>query len=252
MEITGKEVTARGISVRGPRGPVFENVDVDVPAGGLLVVHGPAASGRTSLLLALAGRMRLSAGAVRVGADTAPGRGGRRIRQAVAVARAEPAVGLEGRLRVRELVAERCWLERGVTPRRIVEAARLLGLRLRADAWAEELPPLDALLLATALALAARPAVLVVDAVDHGCPDDERERAWRALGAARSTGCTVLAGATQAPPTAPDGADGADGTDGTVLIALPRRSADLLAAPDQGRHDASDTSDAPTGREAAA
>ncbi|TVT23945.1 ABC transporter ATP-binding protein, partial [Amycolatopsis rhizosphaerae] len=59
--VVGAAVTARGLGVRGPRGPVFENVDLEVPAGGFLVVHGPGGSGRTSLLLALSGRLRLTA-----------------------------------------------------------------------------------------------------------------------------------------------------------------------------------------------
>lgn len=89
MTAAGVDVVARGASVRGPRGPVFEGVDLDVPAGGLLAVHGPAGSGRTSLLLALAGRMRLSGGAVRVGGHVLPAEG-RRVRRLVAVARAAP------------------------------------------------------------------------------------------------------------------------------------------------------------------
>jgi ABC-2 type transport system ATP-binding protein len=61
---------------------VFEGVDLSVPAGGLMVAHGPAGSGRTTLLLALAGRLRPSAGTVRVGG--APiGRRTRRARDSV-------------------------------------------------------------------------------------------------------------------------------------------------------------------------
>ncbi|WP_345694732.1 ATP-binding cassette domain-containing protein [Kitasatospora terrestris] len=199
---------------------MFEGVDLDVPAGGLLVAHGPAGSGRTALLLTLAGRMRPSSGVVRVDAGRAAGR--IRARQAVAVARAEPAVGLEVRLRVRELVAERRWLEQGATPRRIVEAARLVGLRhLRGRALAEDLAPLEALQLAVALAFAARPAGLVVDGVDDGLPDADRHRAWQGLEAVRACGCTVLASALQPP---------ADAGPDTVLLSLPARSADRLPA----------------------
>ncbi|MFF4341240.1 ABC transporter ATP-binding protein [Kitasatospora sp. NPDC001540] len=208
-------MTARGISVHGPRGPVFENVDADVPPGGLLVVHGPAGSGRTSALLALSGRMRLRTGVLRVGRHRAPGAGSGRVRRSVAVARADGAVAAEGRLRVRELVAERCWLDRDVTRRGVVEAARLLGLHLRGAALAEDLPPLEALLLDVALALAARPPVLAVDAVDRDCPDADRARAWRALAAVTATGCTVLATAAQPPSPPPPG---------TVLLALPHRA----------------------------
>ncbi|MCC9309589.1 ABC transporter ATP-binding protein [Kitasatospora sp. RB6PN24] len=195
---------------------------MDVPAGGLLVAHGPAGSGRTVLLLALAGRMRLTTGAVRVGRATVPGRGAHRIRQLVGIARADSAVELERRLRVAESIAERRWTDRAVTVRGVVTAAHLLGVRLRGSTLVEDLTPLDALLFATALALAARPAVLVVDNVGRGCPDLQRERAWQALQAVRATGCTVLASATQPPP---------DPAPGTVLLELPRRSAARLPGP---------------------
>lgn len=226
VKTTGDCVNARGISVHGPRGPVFENVDLDVPAGGLLVAHGPAGSGRTALLLALAARMRLTTGVVRVGGATAPGRGAHRIRRRVAIARADAALELEGRLSVAELVAERRWTDRAVTVRGVVTAARLLGLRLRGSTLAEDLDPLEALLFATALALAAGPAALVVDNVGRGCPDPDRHRAWQALQAVCATGCTVLSSATQPPE---------DPAPGTVLLDLPRRSATRLPAPRPAR-----------------
>ncbi|MFJ9523140.1 ABC transporter ATP-binding protein [Kitasatospora sp. NPDC101801] len=193
---------------------------MNVPGGGLLVVHGPAGSGRTSVLLALSGRMRLHTGVVRVGRHRASGAGAGRVRRLVAVARADGAVAAEGRLRVRELIAERCWLEPGVTRRRVVEAARPLGLHLRAATLIEDLPPLDALLLDLALALAAGPPVLAVDAVDRDFTGHDRDRAWQALAAVTATGRTVLSTTAQPPVPVPEGA---------VLLALPHRSTDLPA-----------------------
>ncbi|MEV4611528.1 ATP-binding cassette domain-containing protein [Kitasatospora sp. NPDC049258] len=192
---------------------MFENLDLRVPAGGLLVAHGPGGSGRTSLLLALAGRMRPSGGAVQVGGHLLPGAAGR-IQELVAVARAEPAVALDDSLRVGELEAERRWLDRRVTTRRVAEAYELLGLRPRPHELLRDLSPADGLLLAVALALAAHPAAVVVDDVGRGCPAADREQLWRALARARGTGCTVLAGALDAP----EGLDPAP-----VLVPLPRR-----------------------------
>ncbi|MFI8460994.1 ABC transporter ATP-binding protein [Kitasatospora sp. NPDC085464] len=200
---------------------MFENVDVDVPAGGLLVAHGPGGSGRTALLLALCARMRLTTGVVQVGRDRAVGRGARRIQARTAIARADAAVEPEGRLTVAELIAEHRWSDRAVTTRAVAGAAWLLGLPLRGRTPAEDLDPLETLLLATALALACAPAVLAVDNVGRGCTRPQRERAWQALRTVTDTGCTVLATATEPPPTDP----GAD----TVLLALPHRSAALLS-----------------------
>ncbi|WP_327706744.1 ABC transporter ATP-binding protein [Streptomyces decoyicus] len=219
MTAAGVEVVARGASVRGRRGPVFEGVDVDVPAGGLLAAHGPAGSGRTSLLLALAGRMRLSGGAVRVGGHVLPAAGGR-VRRRVAIARAAPAVDLEGRLRVREVMAERCLTGPGVTERGIREAFTTLDVAPRGADLVEDLGPADRLLLATALALAERPGALVVDDVDEGLPPDAQGPVWQALQRVRGHGPTVLAGCLHPPPP----------TAGLVALLLPRRSQDRLPA----------------------
>src|SRR4051812_18734301 len=97
----GLPVRAASLTVAG----VFDGVDLAVDAGELLVVHGPARSGRTTLLLALAGRHRITAGVAEVGGHRLPGAEAA-VRRAVVVAQAEPAVGFEGRLRVREVLEE--------------------------------------------------------------------------------------------------------------------------------------------------
>src|SRR3954453_9482547 len=50
-------VVARALQLGGDRGPVFGPVDLEIAAGTLTLVQGPQGAGRTSLLLALAGRM---------------------------------------------------------------------------------------------------------------------------------------------------------------------------------------------------
>ncbi|WAL68448.1 ATP-binding cassette domain-containing protein [Amycolatopsis cynarae] len=220
--VVGAAVTARGLGVRGPRGPVFENVDLEMPAGGFLVVHGPGGSGRTSLLLALSGRLRLTAGAARVGEHLLPGQE-RRVRRLVAVARAEPATGLEGRLRVRELMAERRWIGRGVTAEAIEAACAVTGIDPPADALVEELDPATATLLAVALTVAERPAAVVVDDIERGCTAPQREQVWQALDRVRARGITVLAAATDLPVRPAD----------LVPVGLPSLSGDRLPEPEE-------------------
>src|ERR687884_623134 len=55
-------VSARGLRPRTPRGWGFPDVDLDVNPGELVALPGPAGSGRTSLLLALAGRFKITDG----------------------------------------------------------------------------------------------------------------------------------------------------------------------------------------------
>jgi ABC-type multidrug transport system ATPase subunit len=60
-------IVASGLGLSTSRGWVYCDVDLAVPAGSLAVISGPAGCGKTALLLSLAGRMRPTAGALRVG-----------------------------------------------------------------------------------------------------------------------------------------------------------------------------------------
>src|SRR4051812_46199643 len=59
-------LTANGVGVRRDRGWLFRDLDVLVEPGESVAVVGPAGSGRTTLLLALARRFRPAAGRVTV------------------------------------------------------------------------------------------------------------------------------------------------------------------------------------------
>src|SRR5689334_12274030 len=57
-------LTASGAGVRQRRRWLFQDLDVTVEPGEVVAVVGPPGSGRTTLLLSLAGRFKLSAGRV--------------------------------------------------------------------------------------------------------------------------------------------------------------------------------------------
>ncbi|ATY12593.1 ABC transporter ATP-binding protein [Amycolatopsis sp. AA4] len=205
---------------------MFENVDLDVPAGAILAVHGAAGTGRTCLLLALAGRMRLNSGAVRVGAHLLPD-DHQEVRRTVAVAAAGPALSLEPRLRVDELIAERTWLAR-VTTAAVRDALDLVGLDVPGKATAEELGTAGSARLALALSLAERPGAIVLDDLDRDCTPDQRREVWAAAGRVAATGVTLLASSVR--PAPPDLE--------TVRLALPALSTDRLpddSAPEEAR-----------------
>ncbi|NUS01000.1 MAG: ATP-binding cassette domain-containing protein, partial [Nonomuraea sp.] len=61
-------IVAKGLSVEG----VYPEVSLEAGAGTLTVIAGPAGSGRTSLLLTLAGRMRPTTGTLSVAGHTRP------------------------------------------------------------------------------------------------------------------------------------------------------------------------------------
>ncbi|WP_129339640.1 MMPL family transporter [Cellulomonas endophytica] len=84
---TDLAVAAEGLRLDAPSGePVFGDVTLRVPRGGTLVVDGPHRSGRTALLLTLAGRAHADAGLLKVDGLVAPERAAA-IRSRVAVAR---------------------------------------------------------------------------------------------------------------------------------------------------------------------
>jgi ABC-type multidrug transport system ATPase subunit len=205
MDVEGARITARGIAAKGR---VFEGVSARVEPGELAVVVGASGSGRTSLLLALSGRMRLVAGQVDVSGFLLP-EDAKEVRQLVVPARVRPGFELESRHRIREVVSERRMISR-VSKREVVDAFALLGIDPEPRARISELHPLDHLLLAIALAAAEGPAAMLVDDVDAGLTPASRTQAWAALRTVAATGTTVLASSTEGPSGC-----------GAVIIRLP-------------------------------
>ena len=149
-------MVAEGLLATGPRGRVFGPIAVRVAAGELLAVTGPGGSGRTALLLALSGRLRVAGGRLIVGGHPLDIESGA-IRSLVAVARAGDTVDLDELWTVGEAIANRAVLTRR-GPAGAVESAvraRLTGAgvdvlrpprctrsrRWRARSWISRWPP---------------------------------------------------------------------------------------------------------------
>lgn len=198
MDIEGVGIVGRGLTATGPLGSVFENIDLRVDPGSLAIVSGAAGSGRTSMLLALSGRLRLIAGHLKVSGLVLPYRA-RTVRKLVVPARFSPGFDLEPQHRVHQVIRERRAISK-VSRDAIDDALGLVGAEVRSSQLVGDLHPAERLLLAVALAAAEQPAGMLVDDVDHGLPAASRERAWSALHEVAATGTTVLASATEPPP----------------------------------------------------
>ncbi|MFJ4622672.1 ATP-binding cassette domain-containing protein [Streptomyces sp. NPDC088812] len=210
----GVRVTAEGFGLRGPRGWAFRDVGLDAEPGSLIVIEGASGSGRTSLLLALTGRMRATEGTATVGTARLPGHLAA-VRRISALAHVAGVTDLDPALTVGEHLRERALLERRFTgsvrellrPRaekaagtkRCVDAA-LAAAGLDPEALSKgsrtavrDLERLEALRLSVALALVGRPRLLGVDDADLKLSEAERADVHALFASLTEAGTTVLA-----------------------------------------------------------
>lgn len=216
----GAAVSAEGLGVRGPRGWAFRDVTLSAAPGSLIAVEGPSGSGRTCLLLALTGRMRVHTGHAEVAGHRLPRRMSA-VRRVSALAHVPGVTELDPAFTVAEQLRERALLERrfGGSPLALLRPRRerAAASRARIDAAlasagldtgtlpkgprtaVRDLDRVEALRLSLALGLIGRPALLAVDDVDLKLSDAEREQVWDLLRTIAAEGVTVLAVCGQAP-----------------------------------------------------
>lgn len=191
-------ITATGLTARSARGPIFTDISITVPRGHLVTVVGRSGTGRSSLLLALAGRFPIQAGDLAIGGQdprTHP-----HARHAVAVARITPIITLDDSLTVGNHIAERKALNRAVNRDTIADGFATLGIAPEKHQLIRDLSAPTALLTAVALALAESPRVVVVDDVDAGLTDPDFVVVGAALARATNSGVAIIATATRPVP----------------------------------------------------
>jgi predicted ABC-type transport system involved in lysophospholipase L1 biosynthesis ATPase subunit len=173
-------ITARGIAMTGPWGPVYGPVDLDVEAGGVTVLLCPAGTGRTALLMTLAGRMRPVAGELTVCGRTRA----KDIFGCAALAGIDELDTVAESVTVRDLITEQ--LRWDAPWYRLIRQADEDDLHRICDPvfgevalpplteYVEELTELGGLLLRIALANSKRPPLLVVGNLDQVTSDQSR------------------------------------------------------------------------------
>ena len=156
----------RGLRVDHGSVHAVRGVDVDVRRGRLTVIAGPSGSGKSSLLRALAGLDRASAGTIEVDGTTVSGwRGGRRRRlrrRAMGVVLQEPANNLLGYLTARDQLVLAARL-RGASGDDIDALLAAVGVADRAAATPAALSGGEQQRVAFAAAAVGSPSIVLAD-----------------------------------------------------------------------------------------
>ncbi len=211
-DLTGEDlpyIETRDLTLVTREGPVYSGVDLSFRRGRLAAVVGRSGTGRSALLLTLAGRMRGWTGHCRVaGYDAATQTA--QLRDRSSVARVGDLVDLEPRLTVAESITERALIDAMPLPRageRFAASCAALGdLDLPRTAQVGDLSSLDRTLLTVALAT-LRPAELVVlDDAERGLDREQSDRLMAGLVGLVETGTSVVVSVLDAG-VLPDGCD---------------------------------------------
>ncbi|UQU66274.1 ATP-binding cassette domain-containing protein [Couchioplanes caeruleus] len=164
-------VTAAG--VRDRRRWLFQDLTVTASAGDIVAIVGPPGSGRTTVLLALAKRFRLSSGRVEASGPAALG-------HVPGVSEPESVLTVAEHVRERALLAGR---------RRAADVT-LHGLDPDLRGFA--LSPYQRQVLGIVLAQVSQPEIIALDAVDEGLDAGERQALWALIEEMAEGGTTVL------------------------------------------------------------
>lgn len=205
-KIEGLAIEARGLQLDGKRGRVYGPLDLSIAPGTVTLLTGRGGTGKTSLLLTLAGRLTPNPG----GDVTVLGH--RLPREARAVQQRSAATGFAGlddldeEVTVGATIREReAWLAPWFTMVRTPTDERVAEICSDVFGDAEvplarqlvhELDEAANLQLRIALALLSNPALVVVDDIDQLHDTAGRAQVWQSLRHLGERGITVVAAAS--------------------------------------------------------
>ncbi|MBM7825247.1 ABC-type multidrug transport system ATPase subunit [Arcanobacterium pluranimalium] len=199
-------IEGRSVLLNGPRGAIIEPLDFSIEPGTLTLFLGHAGSGRTSLLLALTGRLKLSEQSqLHVLGHELPHdmRAVRNESEIIGIHdldQLDEQVTIGATIRERLSIHSRAWTHIArVNDAKVREVLTpIFGTRPipRAKDLVYELSELDNLLFRIALAMIAKPQILAVDNLDSLHEDNDRAILLETLKNLTSTGVTVVASAT--------------------------------------------------------
>ena len=199
----GPAPVAVNLGLLTKNGWVFQDINLTLRPASVAAVVGPAGTGRTSLLLALVGRMEANTGSLTVAGHSLQDRP-KSIRAVTSVARAGRLTAPEPGLTVAESVSERCLIEDEnvlAGRSRFEEACAALHLEVDPTMLVGRLAGEQATLLAVALACVRVSAVIVLDDLDRDVSAATQQRLLDALiRLAGAIGPTIIVSTTDRIP----------------------------------------------------
>jgi branched-chain amino acid transport system ATP-binding protein len=202
-------ITARGVTRRFGGLVALDNIDLDVPTGIVQAIIGPNGSGKTTLLNALSGASHADAGSIRIGRQEIFRLKPHRVAR-LGLARTFQNIRIFDNLSVLENVKVAAACNKPSSFFDIVvsnarhkhseadintvarEALETVGLSLRADDRATQLPYAQRRLLEIARALASKPNVLLLDEPAAGMNMTESMTLLDTIAKLKSRGITIL------------------------------------------------------------
>ncbi|GLW67536.1 ABC transporter ATP-binding protein [Actinomadura rubrobrunea] len=182
-------LSVRGL-VAGPgRGRVLNGVDLDVAAGEIVALVGPAGAGKTTLLHAVAGLIPVRGGTVRLGGRDVTGMPVERLaRRGLALVPEDGAL-FDG-LTVAENLRLGALREDRIDMEPVLELFPVLRRRL--DRAAGTLPYGERRMCAIARAMMGRPGLLMIDDVSYGLAPKSVDEILLRLGDIGAMGTAIL------------------------------------------------------------
>ena len=198
----GPVLVAENLGLLTPGGWVFRDISLTLRPSSVVGIVGPAGTGRSSLLLALTGRMEANTGTLTVAGHSAKDKPSA-IRALTAVARIGSVITPEPALTVRQSIDERCLLD-DVDPRigraRFDEACAAMRLKFEPTVLVGSMVGDQATLLSVALACVRVSAVIVLDDLDRGVSTAVQQTMTDALVRLARTGPTIILTTTDRIP----------------------------------------------------
>jgi branched-chain amino acid transport system ATP-binding protein len=182
----------RGVTVRFGGLRALSDVDFAVGAGEVFSVIGPNGAGKTTLFNVVTGRIRPTAGSVSLRGRDVTRMAAFRIAQ-LGVVRTFQKTEIFGELPLADGVAAGALARGEADPQACArEALATVGLAAKADLAARHLSYGDQRLLELAQALAAKPAVLLLDEPASGMNHQESTHIMRVIAELRTRGLAIM------------------------------------------------------------